>query len=277
VSIGVLALVLLAAWAHAAWNLVAKGAQGGAAFVWLTTIASAVLYAPVLVTGIDLDAAAIALMAGSGALHAMYFVLLQRGYATGDLSLVYPLARGTGPLLSTVAAIAFLGEHPTPVAIAGAAVIVGAVFSLAGRPRGDASAAVVFALLTGVAIAGYTLWDKQAVDAHGLDPLTYYWGTNLANLLCITPWILRHRDRLALAWDTSRWRAVVVGLLSPTAYILVLYALVRAPVSYVAPARETSILLATGLGLTVLGEGDARRRAVAAAAIVVGITLLALG
>jgi len=277
VSLGVLGLVLLAAWAHAAWNLVAKGAQGGAAFVWLTTVASAVLYAPVLVGGIDLEPAAIALMAGSGALHAAYFVLLQRGYATGDLSLVYPLARGTGPLLSTVAAIAFLGEHPSALAIAGAAVIVGAVFALAGRPHGDATAAVVFALLTGVAIAGYTLWDKQAVDGHGLDPLTYYWGTNLANLLCITPWILRHRDRLALAWDTSRWRAVAVGLLSPTAYILVLYALVRAPVSYVAPARETSILLATGLGLTVLGEGDARRRAMAAAAIVVGITLLALG
>ena len=111
-SLGVLGLVLLAAWAHAAWNLVAKGAQGGAAFVWLTTVASAVLYAPVLVGGIDLEPAAIALMAGSGALHAAYFVLLQRGYATGDLSLVYPLARGTGPLLSTVAAIAFLGEHP---------------------------------------------------------------------------------------------------------------------------------------------------------------------
>src|SRR6478735_7294036 len=231
VSLGVLGLVLLAAWAHAAWNLVAKGAQGGAAFVWLTTVASAVLYAPVLVGGIDLEPAA----------------------------------------------IAFLGEHPSALAIAGAAVIVGAVFALAGRPHGDATAAVVFALLTGVAIAGYTLWDKQAVDGHGLDPLTYYWGTNLANLLCITPWILRHRDRLALAWDTSRWRAVAVGLLSPTAYILVLYALVRAPVSYVAPARETSILLATGLGLTVLGEGDARRRAMAAAAIVVGITLLALG
>jgi hypothetical protein len=112
VSLGVLGLVLLAAWAHAAWNLVAKGAQGGAAFVWLTTGASAVLYAPVLVGGINLEPAAIALMAGSGALHAAYFVLLQRGYATGDLSLVYPLARGTGPLLSSVAAIAFLASIP---------------------------------------------------------------------------------------------------------------------------------------------------------------------
>jgi drug/metabolite transporter (DMT)-like permease len=277
VSAGVLALVLLAAAAHAVWNLAAKGAQGGAAFVWLTTVASGLLYAPVLLTGIDLGAAPIALMAGSGALHALYFVLLQRGYATGDLSLVYPLARGTGPLLSTAAAIAILGERPTPTAILGAAVIVGAVFSLAARPHGGATQAAFFALLTGVAIAGYTLWDKQAVDGHGLDPLTYYWGTNVFNLLCITPFVLRRPDRLALAWSTSRRRAAWVGLLSPLAYILVLYALARAPVSYVAPARETSILLATGLGITVLEEGDVRRRAIAAAAIVVGITLLALG
>ena len=82
----------------------------------------------------------------------------------------------------------------------------------------------------------------------GTSSPTYYWGTNLANLLCITPWILLHRDRLALAWDTSRWRAVAVGLLSPTAYILVLYALVRAPVSYVAPARETTSCSPPGWG-----------------------------
>jgi drug/metabolite transporter (DMT)-like permease len=273
----VLALVLAAACAHAGWNLLAKGAQGGAAFVWLTTVAAGVLYAPVLVTGIDLEPVALGLMAGSGALHALYFVLLQRGYATGDLSLVYPLARGTGPLLSAGAAIAFLGERPSGLAIAGGAVIVAAVFALAARPRAGATEGAAFALLTGVAIAGYTLWDKQAVDDHDLSPLTYYWGTNLANLLCVTPWIVRNRERLTLAWSTSRGRALAVGLLSPLAYVLVLYALARAPVSYVAPARETSILLATGLGITVLGEGDARRRAIAAGAIVVGITLLAVG
>ncbi len=102
----VLALVLAAAVAHASWNLLAKGAAGGAAFVWLTTVASALIYLPVLVlVPIRVDATALGLMAASGALHAAYFVLLQRGYATGDLSLVYPLARGTGPLLSTTAAI----------------------------------------------------------------------------------------------------------------------------------------------------------------------------
>jgi drug/metabolite transporter (DMT)-like permease len=277
VSLGVLALVLAAACAHAAWNLLAKGAQGGAAFVWLTTIASAILYAPVLAGGIDLDRTAIAFMAGSGALHALYFVLLQRGYATGDLSLVYPLARGTGPLLSGLAAIAFLGERPSGLALAGGAVIVAAVFALAAGPHVHARESVVFALLTGVTIAGYTLWDKQAVDEHDLAPLTYYWGTNLFNILLVTPWIAGNRRRLQFAWRTSRARAAAVGLLSPLAYVLVLYALARAPVSYVAPARETSILLATGLGITVLGEGDTRRRAIAAAAIVLGITLLAVG
>jgi drug/metabolite transporter (DMT)-like permease len=277
VSLGVLALVLAAAFAHAGWNLLAKGAQGGAAFVWLTTLGAAVFYAPTLLEGIDLGPTALALMAGSGALHALYFVLLQRGYATGDLSLVYPLARGTGPLLSTAAAIAFLGERPSLLAVAGAAIIVAAVFSLAARPHGGATQATVFALLTGAAIAGYTLWDKQAVGDEGLSPLTYYWGTNLANLLILTPFLLRDRAPLRLAWSTSRGRAAGVALLSPLAYVLVLYALARAPVSYVAPARETSILLATMLGITVLGEGDTRRRAIAAAAILLGITLLALG
>jgi drug/metabolite transporter (DMT)-like permease len=278
VSLDVLLLVLASACAHAAWNFLAKGAEGGAAFVWLATVAATVLYAPTLATGIALDGGATALMAGSGALHALYFVLLQRGYASGDLSLVYPLARGTGPLLSTALAIAVLGERPGPVALAGAALIVAAVLSLGGRPGGSSSSeATVFALLTGVTIAAYTLWDKQAVDEHELSPITYFWGTNAVNALLLTPFALRSRTRLRQAWATSLGRAAGVGVLSPLAYILVLFALAEAPVSYVAPARETSILLATLLGVTVLGEGDGRRRAIAAAGIVTGIAALAVG
>ena len=142
-SLEVLALVLAAAVAHASWNLFAKPAQGGAGFVWLCAVAGTVLYVPVLVVALALDPGplgwtALAPMAGSGALHALYFVLLQRGYATGDLSLMYPLSRGTGPLLSSLAAIALLGERPTGLALAGGLVVVAAVLSLA-RP-GDRSA-----------------------------------------------------------------------------------------------------------------------------------------
>jgi drug/metabolite transporter (DMT)-like permease len=280
----VLALVIAAAFAHAAWNFVAKGAEGGAAFVWLCAIAGTVLYVPVLAVALAtgpgaLGWAAIGLMAGSGALHAVYFVLLQRGYAAGDLSMVYPLARGTGPLLSTVAAIAILGERPGLLALAGAALIVLAVFSLVRRSGEDGSVGrgTVYAVLTGTATAAYTLWDKHAVGAAGLAPLTYYWGTNLANAMLLSPVALGRRSELRRAWTSSRARAAGVGLLSPLAYVLILYALARAPVSYVAPARESSIVIGTLLGALVLREGDTRRRMAAATAILAGVAALALG
>jgi drug/metabolite transporter (DMT)-like permease len=274
-SVGVLGLVLAAAFAHAGWNFLAKGAEGGAAFVWQCAALGTLIWIPALVVALvvhpgDLDWAAIGLMAGSGALHALYFTLLQRGYAEGDLSLVYPLARGTGPLLSGAAAIVFLGERPSALELAGALIIVGAVFALAGRH--GTREAVVFAVLTGVAIASYTLWDKHAVGPSELSPIIYNWGTNLTVALLLTPVVLRH----GVPRPDLR-RATGVGILSPLAYVLVLYALARAPVSVVAPARETSILIGVLLGTTVLAEGQRQRRLVCAGAILVGITALALG
>ena len=284
-SLTVLALVVAAAVAHASWNLVAKPAVGGAAFVWLCAMAGTLLYLPALLCALAVDPGslgrtAVALMAGSGALHAVYFVLLQRAYASGELSVVYPLARGTGPLLSTTAAIVFLGERPSLPALAGAGLIVAAVFSLIRRSEDVGSSTpgrgTVFAVLTGAAIAAYTLWDKHAVGAAALSPIVYYWGTNLANAGVLTPVALRHPQELRQAWTVSRGRALGVGLLSPLAYVLVLYALARAPVSYVAPARESSIVVGTLLGVFVLHEQDTARRVAAAAAILVGVVVLSL-
>ena len=257
--------------------------------MWLVAATSAVLMTPlaavVLVRdgGSGLGAEGIAFMAGSGALHAGYFVLLQRGYRVGDLSLVYPLARGSGPLLATVAAVAFLGERPTPLALAGGAVIVLAVLSLAGSPRRLAAAgphageAVGYALATGVFIAGYTLWDKHAVDALGLSPIVYFWGTTTSNAALLTPVVLRRPGVLRETWRENRRAVLGVSTLSPLAYVLVLYALVTTPVSYVAPAREVSILIGAALGAQLLAEGDVRRRLACASAIVVGIAALAIG
>jgi drug/metabolite transporter (DMT)-like permease len=254
--------------------------------VWLYTVSASVLYLPALVVALivapgPLGVAAFVFMAGSGALHTVYASLLQRGYRTGDLSLVYPLARGTGPLLSTLAAIAFFGERPSATALAGAALIVLAVLALArpspGIAPGTHRTAAALAVLTGVAIAGYTLWDKHAVDALALSPLVYYWGTNTANAIILTALVRNRRGAVALAWNASRARAAGVALLSPLAYVLILYALARAPVSAVAPARELSILIGTLLGTTVLAEGEGARRAVASAAILAGVVALALG
>jgi drug/metabolite transporter (DMT)-like permease len=285
-----LALVLVAALAHAAWNVLAKTAAGGAAFVWLFSTAAAVLWAPVAAVALvvapgSFGIEGLGFVVGSGALHALYFVLLQRGYREGDLSLVYPLARGTGPLLSTVAAIAIFSERPSALALAGGAIIVGAVLSLAAAGRGDGAPgrasergrAVGFALATGVAIAAYTLWDKRAVGPLGLSPIVYYWGANLAETSILSAAVAHRRAEVGRVWRAHRTQALGVAVLSPLAYILVLFALAHAPVSYVAPARELSILVGAVAGTTVLAEGHRRRRLLAAGAIFAGIVALALG
>jgi len=274
--------VLLAAGAHAGWNLLAKTATGGAAFVWLGVLSGLVIWSPALAVALvvapgEMGAEGVVFMAGSGVLHAIYFVLLQRGYRHGDLSLVYPLARGTGPLLATVAAILLLDERPSALALAGAAIIVAAVLSLTRGSAEHDRDAIVFALLTGVSIAVYTLWDKHAVGTLDLSPVVYFYGAQAVNVAVLTPFVVRRPEVLAESWRESRGQALGVGLLSPLAYVLVLFALAEAPVSYVAPAREVSILIAAALGATVLSEGDVKGRLGAAAAIVAGIAALALG
>jgi drug/metabolite transporter (DMT)-like permease len=290
VSTVALVLVLLAALAHAGWNVLAKTASGGATFVWLFSTAAAAIWLPVLAVSLvvapgSVGLEALGFMAGSGALHALYFVLLQRGYREGDLSLVYPLARGTGPLLSTLAALVIFSERPSATALAGGAIIVAAVLSLAGAGAGAGSGgaagrrrqAVTFALLTGVTIASYTLWDKQAVGPLGIQPILYYWGTNVAETALLTPFVAHRREEVRRTWRAYRLQVLGVAVLSPLAYILVLFALAHAPVSYVAPAREVSILVGAVAGTTVLAEGHRRRRLLAAGAIFVGIVALALG
>jgi drug/metabolite transporter (DMT)-like permease len=293
VSTVALALVLVAAGAHAGWNVLAKTASGGATFVWLFSSLAVVLWLPAALVAVLLAPGSpglegVAFMAGSGALHALYFVLLQRGYREGDLSLVYPLARGTGPLLSTLAALVIFSERPSALALAGGAIIVGAVLSLAGAGAragdetvparlGERGRAVGFAVATGVAIASYTLWDKQAVGPLGLSPVVYYWGANVAETALLTPFVAYRRDEIRRTLAAHRTQVLGVAVLSPLAYILVLFALAHAPVSYVAPARELSILLGAVAGVTVLDEGDRRRRMLAAGAIFVGIVALAVG
>jgi len=153
------ALIAAAACAHAAWNFFAKQARGGLPFVWIAGLVAVVAYAlpaaiQVALSTKTITAAGIAFMAGSGCLHSLYFTTLQRGYAEGELSVVYPLARGTGPALSVLGAVVILGERPGPVALFGAALVVAAVLSLAGAGhRRPNRAATVFALLTGVTIA----------------------------------------------------------------------------------------------------------------------------
>jgi len=282
-----LGLILAAAVSHATWNLLAKRAGGGPAFVWLFGSLSSALYLPLAAGALWLSRPSlgwieVGFLGGSALLHTGYFLLLQRGYAAGDLSLVYPLARGTGPLLATVAAIVLLGERPTGMALAGAGLVVLSVFVLAGGSRllrrgPDARWAVRYGLLTGALIASYTLWDAYAVSALALPPLLVDWAQNFGRAGVLSPVALARRDQVRRLWRERRWEVVGTAVLSPLSYILVLTALSFTPVSYVAPAREVSILVGAVMGSALLAEGEAARRLTAALGIVAGVALLALG
>ncbi|MBL8514298.1 MAG: EamA family transporter [Betaproteobacteria bacterium] len=287
-----LLLVLTAALLHASWNFVLKKSGGGLGILTLSAIIGSSILTPVglflmFAQKYAFTWAAFGMIAGSAVIHLAYFLLLDRAYrgtggAGGNLSVVYPLARATGPLLTIVAATLFFGERMTPIAMGGAVLILISAMVLTGDPRKifskENGGAAGFALLCGCTIAAYTVWDKQAVAWLLIPPVIFDWGAGLARCLMLTPLTMkREPGAIAKAWRTHRRTAIAIGVMSPLSYILVLTAMVNTPVSYVAPAREVSILFAALLGAHVLNEGDAAKRTMAALGMVLGISALAIG
>jgi drug/metabolite transporter (DMT)-like permease len=344
VSPAAITLILVAAVAHAAWNLFSKQAAGAGAvcFVWLFFAVGAVLYAPVTlivlaVTHPRLSGLPAVFLAGTAVLHIGYSLLLQNGYRLGDLSVVYPVGRGTGALLAAAAGIVLLGERPGPLSLAGVALIVAGVLAigLPGRAGAQAdhastqpdhastqpdhasaqpdhasaqpdhasaqadhtgaqadhtgaqadragasppvAAGLAFALLTGLFIAGYTVWDKYAVATLHVPPVVEDWAATLGVAVAIAPIALRDRTRLTAVWRGYRPQVLGAAVLSPLAYILVLTALRFTAISVAAPCREVSVLFGVLLGGRMLGEGRLAPRLAAAAAIVAGIISVAIG
>ena len=274
-----LALVLTSAAAHASWNLLFKQAGGGVVFTWLAIVASAVFVMPFGVVEIARGEAGVeiaALAVASGCMHVGYILALRRAYSDGDLSHVYPLSRGLGALLTAAVAVAVLGENPSAVAAVGIALILIALLALAfsGYRRGDANA---WAVVTGVSIAVYTLWDKNAVDDFERSPLLYFWLNLLTMSVLLGVLAARERDRWRPVWTAERRTVLTFGVLGPISYILVLFALALEPASYVAPVREVSVVMGAVLGAAVLGEGARLQRGLAAAAVVAGVVAIALG
>lgn len=283
-STAALALVLTAAVLHAAWNITAKTVDGDATvFVWLYATVSALLWLPpaLLLQPPDWSWTFLGAAAASGVLHSAYGLALQTGYRQADLSVVYPVARGTGPLLTMVTALALLGEAVHPVnALGGLLVIVGVAVVAATRRRGErrgarAHAGLAWGALTGLTIAGYTLWDDHAVTALGLTPVAYFAATAAFQSLSLAPMMRGRRGdlrRLARA----HWRATaVVAVLSPLAYILVLIAMQTTPVSLVAPARESSIVIGTLLAWWIFREPAPARKVLGSLVVLAGVALIA--
>jgi len=283
---GAVGLVAIAAVCHASWNLITKRTGGGIAFLWLFGITATILMLPVAwieVAHMDrsLQRQDLIAVLGSGFIHIFYFSLLQNGYRTGDLSVVYPVARGVGPLLAAIISIAVLGDRPGAIAVAGGLALLAGVVGMSGLTLGKVKLdqSVVLGLLTGVSIACYTLWDRRSVTTLELPPVFYYWASTAAYTMFVTPAVAKTAGpAISGAFVRDHWRpAAAVALLSAASYSLVLTAMTMAPLSYVATLRESSILVATVLGIWLLGESITRRKVIAAGCIVLGVVGLAVG
>ncbi|HSF06531.1 MAG TPA: DMT family transporter [Methylomirabilota bacterium] len=281
--LGALALVLIAALCHATWNLLLKTeprrlqVQSGALTVGVV-LASPVLFIYSVGT---ICPAAWLLIVLSALFETAYVFTLTAAYGAGDLSLVYPVARGTAPLVVSPLAVALLGENLSGPGVAGIALIVLGIWLshlgvLTGHAVHQGRLALALAVFTGLMTAGYSLVNKVGV---ALVPVPLY--AFLVFVINVTlihvalalrgrqPWLLR-RD---LPWA----RTLAVGVLMIVAYLGVLLAMTQAPVAYVVAAREVSIPLAAILGWLVLGESNSRSRLAGAVVIFAGLALMALG
>jgi len=282
-----LSLVILAAFIHATWNLLAKrAAAAGPAFVFASNVITCVAYLPwvgwVLSHGAHVwSLPVIACVVLSGILHLGYSLCLQRGYQVADLSVVYPIARGTGPLLSSIGAFILLRETPSAQGIFGLLAVVAGIgfistqgdLSAFRKPRGQDG--VRWGTATGSLIAGYTVVDGYGVKLLGIHPVVLDWFGNLFRFFMLAPIVLSNpagaMERMKGHW----WLATGVGLLAPMSYILVLSAIeMGAPLSLVAPAREMSMMVGALFGMLILGERVNGWRLIGCAILILGVLLL---
>jgi uncharacterized membrane protein len=290
----VFGLIAGAAILHVAWNVLLKTAGDPlrAAAIGLTSGAAIIVPGAAIgwsLTGRPpIPAEAILLGTVSGVLEAAYFAFLAAAYRRGDLSVVYPIARGTAPLLAVAVGIGILGEQLGPAGFAGVAALLVGLLALQ-RPwrflrsagRADHDPAVAFALATGVMIAAYSAVDRVGVRL--VEPWFYaglIWLSG-TSVLWIWVWVTgRLEPFAAAAAPLDGRRAAIGGWITMGAYLLILAAFTVAPLTAVAPLRESAIVLASGWGTLRLGEGadrgEAIRRIGASALVVAGAILLAL-
>lgn len=286
-SLTALVLVLTAALVHATWNYFLKKANATRPFWWLVYIITAVITVPTLFI---YDPQALSnitpigwlVIALSAPIHVIYGQVLQIGYKKSDYSIVYPTARGTGPLITVLCAVLILGDRPSFWGWIGIALILASIVLLAMPHKQDKQtqdlrirAGIFWGFLTGCFIAGYSFCDAWAVQQEtGLTPLSFYFPSIAVRAIVFAPFIMMHANWKAeskeiLTTPRLQKALAVVTVGSPLAYILVLYAMTIAPLAYVAPSREVGMMIGVVLGGLLLRE----RLSVTRLAGVIGMTL----
>ncbi|WP_066194153.1 DMT family transporter [Gracilibacillus timonensis] len=284
-SIWALTLVVISATIHATWNFLAKRSSGGTSFVWLYMLVSAVIYSPlviivIVVVDIKFGWLELGLILASACLHLLYAITLQKGYRIGDFSLVYPIARGIGPMIIAITAFFLLDEELNWLGKLGIFCIVFSVFIFTGGLRilreKTVLPAILYGLLIGCMIASYSLLDKYIVSVTVIHPILLSYGSIVGQVVLLIPFANKHWQKIRQDWKYLKLETIGVGILNPLAYILILIAMVTTPVSYVSPVRELSIFIGAVLGVVFFKENFGRRRMIAAAIMVIGVIAVAL-
>jgi drug/metabolite transporter (DMT)-like permease len=281
-----LVIVLASAFLHAGWNFLLKKSDRKIVFIWWFMLIALIIYSPVFLyyyPKITVTAPGWLCIVATGLIHSVYFWCMGGAYQRGDLSLVYPLARGSGPLFVPIFAILLLHEEIAPVGGLGILLIIGGIYCVQLRSfnraafldpfralRGGAS---FWALLTGLAIASSSLVDKVGVGL--VFPPVYIYLMFMISWFIITPWILtRERSQLKVEWRHSMGSIVLVGFLCFFNYLMVLFAMRMSKVSYVAAVREVSIILSAYCGIVLLGEQHGPQKLIGAFLIAVGVVAI---
>lgn len=276
---GVVALVLLAALLHACWNAVVKSDSDRLVSMGLVMLAGALLGLAVVPFVPFPDPVAWPYLAASVLIHNFYYFFLLKAYRWGDLSHVYPISRGLGPLLVALASGRLIGEHLAPHEIGGVVLVSCGIASLAfghGLPRGKEWRPVIYAVLTGVTISAYTIADGLGAR-HAGNALSYIAWLNVVE----GPWVFLlavalRRGGIVLYLRRSWWRGFAGGIVATCAYGIAIWALSLGAMAHVAALRETSVIFAAAIGAILLREGFGYRRIVAASIVAAGLVLMNL-
>ena len=288
-----LLLILASACIHVVAHVALKRSLSRAAFVWWMLLWGTVVYAPLVLTPWPaLPAPVWAVAVVSAGFEALYFASIARAYQTSDLSLVYPLARGTAPVLLLAWSVWLAGEQPTTAGVLGIGVIAAGLY-LINLPRLGAWLEPLRALgqpgprwglLAGLCISLYTVLDRYVLravpDTPATWPLLYTYLALALTTLLLTPWTLRTVGVAGLRqeWRRTRGWALLSGVTTLGAYAMVLYA-IRAgtPASYAGAVREISVVLGALVGVVVLKEAGTPMRVAGAVCVAVGVAIIALG
>jgi len=286
-----LALILASAVIHAVWNMIYKKSNRLYAFPLFKSLTSLALLLPFGLWGFlqhPPDPQLLWRAPLSGVFYALYFVFISAAFRRGDLSLVYPVSRGVGPLLTAVGGVLLLGERLSPAGIAGVAVIVAAVAVISvvsgngngapGQGRNEPAHGLgpaAYACLVGVCIAVYGVNDKVGVEiAH---PFTFLLGGVAASLCVLGPFCALKCgwDELRACWREEKTRFVVCSVLDTLSYLLYLYAMaLGAQTGYATPMRSLGVVFGAFLGAKVLKEARGGFRIAAATAVAAGVVLI---